>query len=272
MAIGALVTGGSSGIGAEVARVLAQAGYHLVLSHFEDDENADQVRHAIIDQYGVRCSVFAGNLADASVPSQLAEYALQEWGTVSVLVNNAGVTRMASVEEFQLGMIDHVFGLNFRAPLLLARDIGNHMIHRGVSGVIINIASTRAFRAYPRDSIYGGLKSALVRATESMALDLARYDIRVNCIAPGAIQVRQRASLDTFYQRLGHRIPLGRVGQPDDVARAVRWLVSEEAAYVTGTTIRVDGGLILPGMPERLPEGTEDYGWGVVRDAPKSET
>ncbi len=270
MAGGALVTGGSSGIGAGVVRVLAQAGYAIVFSHFEDEDNADHVCREVIDQYGVRCSVFAGDLADASVSARLAAYAIEELGTVSVLVNNAGVTRMASVEELPLEMIDHLFGLNFRTPLLLSRDISQHMISEGIAGVIVNIASTRAFRAYARDSVYGGLKAALVRATESMALDLARFDIRVNCIAPGAIQVRHREAVDAFYRQLGNRIPLGRAGRPEDVARAVAWLISDEAAYVTGTTMRVDGGLILPGMPEHLPEGTDDYGWGVIRKAPKA--
>lgn len=117
MASGALVTGGSSGIGAGIVRVLAKTGYAIVLSHFEDEQNADHVCREIIEQYGVKCSVFAGDLADASVPARLAAYAINELGTVSVLVNNAGITRMASVEELPLEMIDHLFGLNFRAPL-----------------------------------------------------------------------------------------------------------------------------------------------------------
>jgi glucose 1-dehydrogenase len=105
------------------------------------------------------------------------------------------------------------------------------------------------------------MKAALARATETMALEFGPYGIRINCVAPGAID--SRGTKTEFYKNLGSKIPLGREGKPEDVAQAVAWLCSGEASYITGTTLRVDGGLILPGMPEDVsPEA--GYGWGRI--------
>ena len=100
---------------------------------------------------------------------------------------------------------------------------------------------------FPGDAAYGGLKAGLQRASESAELDLAPFGIRVNCIAPGAILVREETERN---REEGKKIPLGRKGLPDDIGRAAAWLVSEEASYATGITLRIDGGLMLPGMPE----------------------
>lgn len=254
----ALVTGGSSGIGLGIVRMLAEEQYDIVLAHYNDEAQANVVQQEVQSQFGQACHVFSGNLAHTEVVLDLASFAIAKLGEISVLVNNAGVTKYTETRELDVDTVDHLYGLNFRAPILLAREIGQHMVAQHISGTMINIASTRAFRAYPMDSVYGGLKAALVRATESMALDLAPYHIRVNAVAPGAIRVRLGPAGESFYAELGARIPAGRMGRPEDVAEVVRWLISKQAEYVTGAAIRVDGGLILPGMPER----PGNQGWG----------
>ena len=108
------------------------------------------------------------------------------------------------------------------------------------------------------------MKAALLKATEAIALDLAPYGIRINCVAPGAIQVRHSESVNHHYKALGEKIPLGRAGTPEDIGDAVAWLVSERASYVTGITVKVDGGLILPGMPEHMSSMSE-HGWGFIK-------
>jgi glucose 1-dehydrogenase len=128
------------------------------------------------------------------------------------------------------------------------------------AGSIIHITSTRAHRAYPYDSIYGSMKAALTRASETMALEFAPYGIRVNCVAPGAIA---RETNTEHGNKLGKKIPLGRMGTPADIGNAVAWLCSDEASYITGTTLRVDGGLIIPGMPEDVSPQA-GYGWGLI--------
>jgi len=156
----------------------------------------------------------------------------------------------------------------------LMQAAARHMAEHGVRGSLINITSTRGERAYPGDSVYGGLKAGLNRAVQSIALDLAPYGIRVNNVAPGAVRVRSNAEAAAagfagFWDKLGERIPLGRSGEPGDVGEAVAFLASDRASYITGTTLRVDGGLILPGMPEN-PSAA---GWGAepVRPEKKEE-
>lgn len=154
-------------------------------------------------------------------------------------------------------------------------------------GCLINVSSSRGERAYANAGIYCGIKSCLNRMAEAFALDLAPYGIRVNNVAPGAVRVRSDEELlsmthgratdyfwskdflknpeavkdHDFWDLLGPRIPLGRVGLPEDIGQAIAFLASDEATYITGVTLRVDGGLILPGMPEDTSMLTQDKGW-----------
>jgi glucose 1-dehydrogenase len=246
----ALVTGGSRGIGRGIAMALAEDGFDLAISHWNDHDNAQQATTIIQEQFGCRCYVFDGNLEQPAVPFQLAEAAIEALGSVDVLVNNAGVTLFQEFVSMGVQDIDRLFALDFRAPLLLMQTIGKHMMECSIPGSIVNITSIRAERAYPKDGVYGGIKAALARATQSIALEYAAYGIRVNCIAPGAIETNDARA--AYYEKLGRNIPLNRPGTPADIGRAVAWLASEQSSYITGTTVRVDGGLILPGMPEEM--------------------
>lgn len=159
------------------------------------------------------------------------------------------------------------------------------MIDNGIRGSLVNISSSRGERAYANAGIYCGIKACLNHMAEAFALDLAPYGIRVNNVAPGAVRVRtdeellsmtQGKATDYFWDKeflknpelvddhdfwdlLGPRIPLGRVGTPEDIGRAVAFLASEKASYITGVTLRVDGGLILPGMPEDSSMAGKDW-------------
>lgn len=258
----ALVTGGAVGIGKGIALVLASRGYDLAISHFNEEEQAREVARTVEREYGRSCAVFPCDLTEEDSPSRLVEDAVRELGRLDVLVNNAGITKFGPITSFPLANINYVVNLNFRAPLLTMQAAANHMIERGIRGSMINIASTRGERAYPGDAVYGGSKAALIRATQSVALDLAPYGIRVNCVAPGATASREEPHVQEHYAKLGKKIPLGRIGTTADIGEAVAWLVSEQASYITGITLKVDGGLILPGMPEDVrPEA--GYGWGI---------
>ena len=241
---------------------LAAKGYDVAIGHHGDKEQADEVVRLIGKDYGRECVVFEGNLEEMDMAPTLVQSAIEALGKLDVLVNNAGVTILGEIVSMDIAKMNTLINLNFRAPLLTMQAVGKHMIEQGITGNIINIASTRGERAYPRDAVYGGLKAALMRATQSIALELASHHIRVNAIAPGAIRVRE--GNDAFYAALGNKIPLGRMGAPTDIGKAVAWLVSEDAGYITGATFRIDGGLILPGMPEDVsPEA--GYGWGTVK-------
>lgn len=145
--------------------------------------------------------------------------------------------------------------------MLLSKYAVREMIAQGIPGNIIFITSSRGERAYPKDSIYGSMKAALIRAAQSLALEWAPHGIRVNCVAPGATVHKPDQSAED--EPLGRKIPLGRLGTPSDIGEAIAWLCSDAASYITGINLRIDGGLILPGMPEDTsPEA--GYGWGRV--------
>jgi glucose 1-dehydrogenase len=249
-----LVTGGSRGIGRGVAFEFAKAGYDLTIGHWQDEEQATQTADRIRDEWGRHCHVVPGNLADADTAGATVKAALQAMGHIDVLVNNAGITRIHGINELDLEITDQLYMLNFRAPLLLMKEVSRHMIESGIKGSILNITSSRAERAYPGDAVYGGLKAGLMRASQSAALDLAPYGIRVNCIGPGATLLREDLSPEDGF---GGRIPLGRMGTPDDIGQIAVWLASAQAYYITGINLRADGGLILPGMPE----GSDGWKW-----------
>jgi len=185
---------------------------------------------------------------------------------LNVLVNNAGRTRMQSILDLTPEVVDELINLDLKNSLFCMQTAAKIMIERNIRGSIVNITSSRAERAYPEDAVYGGVKAAIRRASQSAALDLAPYGIRVNCVAPGAIAIRSKEYLaklkwipTDFWEELGTRIPLERSGTPEDVANAVAFLADEQSDYITGETIRVDGGLILPGMPE----GRNSTSWGA---------
>ncbi|NLV91770.1 MAG: SDR family oxidoreductase [Firmicutes bacterium] len=259
----ALVTGGSRGIGRGIALTLAQKGYDVALTYATARDSALEVARLIQDEYDRECYVMQASLEDPRIPAQVVQWAIESLGHLDVLVNNAGVTILGSITEMEPEKMDYLINLNFKAYLLAAQEAAKHMIAHGIPGNIIFISSTRGERAYPRDWLYGGLKAAINRATQAIALDLAPHGIRVNSVAPGATQIREPQPGAPYVDYLAKRIPLGRKGTPQDIGNAVAWLCSEKASYITGITLKVDGGLILPGMPEH-PGQHVDQGWGFV--------
>ncbi len=259
----AFITGGSRGIGKGIATVLAEQGYDIAFTYASALDEAMETRRDI-EALGRRCFVYQASLENADVPEKVTKQAIEDLGTLHVLVNNAGLTKHNSLFTTEVALMDFVYGLDFRAPILCAKVAASFMRKNGIKGSIINITSTRAFRSYPEDALYGAAKAGLTRATESMATELAPYGIRMNCVAPGATRVRGTFSDEELHASYAHKIPLGRFGTPRENGYAVAWLCSDQAGYITGTTLKIDGGLILPGMPEdNSPEA--GYGWGKMR-------
>ncbi|MGM9522627.1 MAG: SDR family NAD(P)-dependent oxidoreductase [Oscillospiraceae bacterium] len=257
----AIVTGGSRGIGRGIVKKLAASGYDVAFSYSTKAEEAKVLAETLAEETGVRCACFKAALNESGAWRELFKKCTDFLGGLDLLVNNAGVTIFESLSELTQEKVDYLVELDFKTYLFMMDAAARYMKEHGTKGSIINVTSSRGQRAYPGDGLYGGLKAGLNRAIESFALDMAPYGIRINNVAPGAIAVRTKEELAAqgvtdekrlgFWDRLGGRIPLERCGTPEDIADAVCYLASDKASYVTGFTLRVDGGLILPGMPER---------------------
>lgn len=284
-----LITGGSSGIGKGIALAFAKEGYDVAISYAHKQAEAETVIHTIENEYGRRAFCFQASLEQPGASTRFFHQATDALEGLDVLVNNAGLTLCESLYEITEQTLDHLLNLDFRSFVLMMRDASQYMIDHKVKGSIVNIVSSRGQRAYPECGVYCGLKAGLIHATEAFALDVAGYGIRINNVAPGATRIRTKDELfamtepstrdffwkaefadkskpieQDFWDEVGELIPLRRSGTPEDVANAVLFLSSEKASYITGETIRVDGGLILPGMPEGFAgqSSAGSAGWG----------
>jgi NAD(P)-dependent dehydrogenase (short-subunit alcohol dehydrogenase family) len=248
----AFVTGGSRGIGRGIVRVMSDEGYDIAFTYYSALDEAESLR-AEVTAKGRHCFFYQASLHEPDVAEVVTAKAAEDLGGIDLMVCNAGLTRHNDLLNLEGSLIDFIYNLNYRSYMLCAKVAANDMVKRGEKGNIIFIASTRGIRAYSEDSIYGGMKAALIRSVESMALDMGQYGIRVNCVAPGATAIRGRFSMDELSQGppFLQKIPMKRRGSPDECGYLVRYIASDEAGYMTGNTIKLDGGLILPGIPER---------------------
>ncbi len=274
----AIVTGASRGIGRGIARCLAENGYDLVFSYNAREDEAERTAEALRES-GANVWYFQADLGEPGAGKLFFDRAVSSLEGLDLLVNNAGVTTFQSILELTPEDTLHMIHLDFLNYLMMSHYAAVYMKEHHVRGSIIQITSSRADRAYPEDAVYGGIKAALNRASQSMALDLAPYGIRVNCVAPGAVRIRTQEEIrrdhleyfEGFWEELGGGIPLGRNGSPEDIGNAVVFLADEKASYITGEVLRVDGGLILPGMPEKVIPGKTDWG-GTVNRISQSDT
>jgi NAD(P)-dependent dehydrogenase (short-subunit alcohol dehydrogenase family) len=248
----AFVTGGSRGIGRGIVRVMSDEGYNIAFTYNSALDEAESL-HAEVTAKGRRCFFYQASLHEPDVAEVVTAKAAEDLGGIDLMVCNAGLTRDNDLLNLEGSLIDFIYKLNYRSYMLCAKVAANDMVKRGEKGNIIFIASTRGIRAYPEDSIYGGMKAALIRSVESMALDMGQYGIRVNCVAPGATAIRGDFSMEELSQGSPflQKIPMKRRGSPDECGYLVRYIASDEASYMTGNNIKLDGGLTLPGIPER---------------------
>lgn len=274
----AFITGGERGIGRGIALALAAEGYDVAFSYYEKEQNSDKAVQYTRDQIkarGGQCFAYPADLSRPETAEILFNKAVADLGGLDLMVNNAGVNKPRPIYEFNDENFDYLINLDFRSYIMMMRHASAHMITHKTKGCIINITSSRGERVYPNCGLYCGMKAGLNRAVEAFALDVAPYGIRINNVAPGAVRIRTKEELadmtfgaDTdyffnekfldksmpiesdFWDGLRKKIPLGRAALPEDIANAVVFLSSDKASYITGVTLRVDGGLILPGMPE----------------------
>jgi glucose 1-dehydrogenase len=254
----ALVTGANSGIGRSVAVALGQAGADVVVNYVEDDDAANDVANEI-RRAGSKAIVHKADVSAQDQVSAMFDRAVQEFGTVDILVNNAGLQRDAAFAEMSLAQWNKVLDVNLTGQFLCAQAATREFLRRGVvpsvsraAGKIICMSSVHQAIPWAGHANYASSKGGIKLLMESMAQELAPKRIRVNGIAPGAIQTPINTSAwntPDALKRLLTLIPYGRIGLPEDIARAAVWLASDDSDYVVGTTLFVDGGMTLyPGF------------------------
>jgi glucose 1-dehydrogenase len=237
----ALVTGANKGIGRAIAERLQRDGFALVYASRERDDESGEVFEQLSQAGDVHWAT--GDLSDPAVPELLVGEARESFGQLNALVNNAGLTSAKPALELTSEDFDSIFSVDVRAAFLLSKEAAPLL--REHRGAIVNVTSVHEHVPRPGFLLYAAAKAALGMLTRGLALELAADGIRVNAVAPGAIATGRNVEAD----ELAREIPLGRPGTPEEVAALVSWLVSDEASYVTGSSVVVDGGAIQHVLP-----------------------
>ncbi len=254
----ALVTGANSGIGRGVAIALGAAGADLVVNYVDDEAAAAAVVAAIQRQGSDALAIKADVSSEAEVAAMF-ERAIAHFGTVDILVNNAGLQRDSAFKDMTLAQWQKVLDVNLTGQFLCSRRAVAEFLRRGVvpavscaAGKIICMSSVHQQIPWAGHANYATSKGGIKMLMESLAQELAPHRIRVNGIAPGAIRTPINTAAwatPEAYAKLMTLVPYGRIGEPEDIARAAVWLASDHADYVVGTTLFVDGGMTLyPGF------------------------
>jgi NAD(P)-dependent dehydrogenase (short-subunit alcohol dehydrogenase family) len=242
-----LITGGGRGIGAATARLAAAQGYDVAIS-FVSDESAALAVAAEIEAAGRQALAVRADSADPEQVAALFAAIDRKFGRIDVLVNNAAVLAPQSrLEDLAFERLQRIFAVNAIGPILCAQQAAKRMSfrHNGRGGSVINISSAAARLGSPNEYIdYAASKGAVETFTTGFAKEVARDGIRVNCIRPGVIYTDMHASGGEpgRVDRVKDSVPMGRGGQPEEVARAVLWLASDEASYITGAFLDITGG------------------------------
>jgi NAD(P)-dependent dehydrogenase (short-subunit alcohol dehydrogenase family) len=239
----AIVTGGGTGIGRVIAREMARVGAHVVVA----SRNPDHINPAAeeIQRLGRQSLAVP---VDVRVPEQvdnLVQATLGKFGRIDILVNNHGALFQCAVEDLSPGGWNAIIGINLTGVFLCSRAVGKVMIQQQ-RGKIINIVSVAGLHGSPMTAPYGAAKAGVINFTKSLAMEWSKHRIYVNAVAPGPILTESGRDLlwssPELQQKVRERVPLGRYGEPEEVAAAVIFLASEASSYITGETLYVDGG------------------------------
>ena len=237
----AVVTGGSRGIGAAIAERLAADGAAVVVNYARGSEAAEKVVKRI-QQNGGRAVAVKADVARREDVRALFEAADKAFGPVDVLVNNAGVAAFAPLDSIDDAHIEHLFGTNVRGVIYATQEAARRFGERG--GRVVNLSSVLSEVGLPATAVYSASKGALDTLTKTFAAELGSRKISVNAVAPGAVETDMyyENGVDGHKDAMVQRTPLGRIGQPKDVADVVAFLSSDEAGWITGQVVRASGG------------------------------
>lgn len=236
----ALVTGGTTGIGKEIAVTLAQDGFDVVVNYIVEDESVKQE----IEALGRKCVLIKADVTSMADVEAMTKQVMDTFGRIDVLVNNAGITRDTLLLRMTEEDFDRVLNVNMKGAFCTMKQIVPIMMKQR-SGRIINMSSVVGVVGNAGQINYSASKAALLGMTRSLAKEVASRSILVNAVAPGFIATRMTEQLtEAQKEAIMNQIPLRRMGQPKDIANAVAFLASDRASYITGHTLVVDGGMI----------------------------
>ncbi|MFD1067173.1 3-oxoacyl-[acyl-carrier-protein] reductase [Oceanobacillus locisalsi] len=240
----AVVTGASRGIGREIALELAKNGANVVVNYSGSEAKAEEVVTEV-EELGVKAVKIQANVADEESVKQLMKQTVKEFGSIDILVNNAGITKDNLLMRMKEEEFDEVIQTNLKGTFLCTKAVTRQMMKQK-SGRIINVASIVGVSGNPGQANYVAAKAGVIGLTKTTAKELASRNILVNAVAPGFISTDMTDELSEEQQEsLLQLVPLERFGKPEDVSRVIRFLASEDANYITGQTIHIDGGMVM---------------------------
>ncbi len=239
----AVVTGASRGIGAAIAEKLASSGASIAILDIGNMEKADAVKAEIMEKYNVKAEVYCCDVTDGDACTACVKKIVEEFGKIDILVNNAGITRDALIVTMEEENFEKVVDTNLKGTFNMIKACGRNFI-RNRYGKIINIASISGIVGTAGQANYAASKAGVIALTKVTARELAAKNVCCNAIAPGFIETDMTKDLQNGKEYL-KSIPLKRAGTPEDIAKVALFLASENADYITGEVIRVDGGLAI---------------------------
>ncbi len=254
----AIVTGASKGLGKAIAKGFAQAGADVVINYFSDKEGAEETAHGV-EVAGQKALIFHADTAEEAEVQNMFKSCIKEFGKVDICVPNSGLQLNAPLAEMTFQQWKRVIDVNLTGQFLCARESVRAFLKQGINRELSYSAGKIIFMSSVHDVIpweghvnYAASKGGIIMMMKSIAQELAHKKIRANAVSPGAIRTPMNlevVSTTEAYEDLLKLMPAGRIGEPEDVARATVWLASDDSDYVNGTTIYVDGGMTLyPGF------------------------
>ena len=237
-----LITGGTRGIGEAISREFAKKGYNLIINYIKSKEKAEKLKNELEEKYNIEVLTVQADLADEKEIKNMVDIALNKFGKIDVLVNNAGIIIDKEFEEKTIEDWKQTLNINLIAPFILTKLIGKEMV-KNKSGAIINISSINGINTYHPSSVdYDASKSGLISLTFDSAVEFSPY-VRINCIAPGWVDTEMNKDLSEDYVKEEiERILVRRFGRPEEIAKVATFLASDDASFINSTVIKVDGG------------------------------
>ena len=240
----ALITGGTRGIGKQIALTFAKEGYNIAINYRTENEDLKNTKKEI-EENNVKCFTFQGDVTNFKDCEQFVKQIVEEFGNIDVLVNNAGITRDTLLMRMKEEDFKQVIDTNLIGTFNVTKNVISYMM-KARSGRIINISSVVGISGNAGQTNYSASKAGIIGFTKSLAKEVASRNITVNAVAPGFIETQMTDVLkEDIKEEIAKKIPLKRMGTPQDVANVVKFLASNDSSYITGQVINIDGGMLM---------------------------